>query len=60
VLREAGFVEVTMDAQRRLYRLRPEVLQEIDALETSPRPYESVNINAKADKEKMTRLKPRT
>ncbi len=31
VLREAGFVEATVDAQRRLYRLRPEPLKEIDA-----------------------------
>jgi DNA-binding transcriptional ArsR family regulator len=31
VLREAGFVEATIDAQRRLYRLNPEPLQEIDA-----------------------------
>ena len=31
VLRDAGFVESTVDAQRRLYRLRPEPLQEIDA-----------------------------
>src|SRR3954469_6069662 len=31
VLREAGFVEATVDAQRRLYRLRPEPLQEVDA-----------------------------
>ena len=30
VLREAGLVEVRADAQRRLYRLRPEPLQEID------------------------------
>ena len=30
VLREAGFVESTVDAQRRLYRLKPEPLQEID------------------------------
>ncbi len=30
VLREAGFVEATVDAQRRLYRLKPEPLQEID------------------------------
>ena len=29
VLREAGFVESTVDAQRRLYRLRPEPLQEL-------------------------------
>jgi len=31
ILREAGFVESTVDAQRRLYRLRPEPLQELDA-----------------------------
>jgi DNA-binding transcriptional ArsR family regulator len=31
VLRDAGFVESTVDAQRRLYRLRPEPLHEIDA-----------------------------
>ena len=31
VLREAGFVESTVDAQRRLYRLRPEPLHEGDA-----------------------------
>jgi DNA-binding transcriptional ArsR family regulator len=29
VLRDAGFVEVRSDAQRRLYRVRPEPLQEI-------------------------------
>ncbi|MBA3915146.1 MAG: helix-turn-helix transcriptional regulator [Acidobacteriales bacterium] len=31
VLRDAGFVEATIDAQRRLYRLRPEPLREVDA-----------------------------
>jgi DNA-binding transcriptional ArsR family regulator len=31
VLREAGFVEATVDAQRRVYRLRPEPFQQIDA-----------------------------
>ena len=31
VLREAGFVESTVDAQRRVYRLNPEPLQEVDA-----------------------------
>ena len=30
VLRDAGFVEFTVDAQRRVYRLTPEPLQEID------------------------------
>ncbi len=31
VLREAGFVEAQVDAQRRLYRLNPEPLKEVDA-----------------------------
>ncbi|HXZ81122.1 MAG TPA: metalloregulator ArsR/SmtB family transcription factor [Terriglobales bacterium] len=31
VLREAGFVESTVDAQRRLYRLKPEPFREVDA-----------------------------
>jgi DNA-binding transcriptional ArsR family regulator len=31
VLREAGFVESTVDAQRRLYRLKPEPFQEVNA-----------------------------
>ena len=30
VLRDAGFVEATVDAQRRLYRLKPGPLQELD------------------------------
>jgi DNA-binding transcriptional ArsR family regulator len=31
VLREAGFVESTVDAQRRVYRLKPEPLQQVAA-----------------------------
>jgi DNA-binding transcriptional ArsR family regulator len=31
VLREAGFVEARIDAQRRVYRIRPEPLREVDA-----------------------------
>jgi DNA-binding transcriptional ArsR family regulator len=31
VLREAGFVEPRIEAQRRVYRLRPEPLMELDA-----------------------------
>jgi DNA-binding transcriptional ArsR family regulator len=30
VLREAGFVESRVDAQRRVYRIRPEPLREVD------------------------------
>ena len=31
VLREAGFVQARVEAQRRVYRLRPEPLMEVDA-----------------------------
>ena len=31
VLRDAGFVECTVDAQRRIYRLKPGPLREVDA-----------------------------
>lgn len=31
VLRDAGVVEATVDAQRRLYRIKPEPLQELEA-----------------------------
>jgi DNA-binding transcriptional ArsR family regulator len=31
VLREAGVVEATIDAQRRVYRVNPKPLQEVDA-----------------------------
>ena len=31
VLRDAGFVEATVDAQRRVYRLKPEPFKEVDA-----------------------------
>ena len=31
VLRDAGLVDTRVDAQRRVYRLRPQPLQEIDA-----------------------------
>jgi DNA-binding transcriptional ArsR family regulator len=46
VLRDAGFVESTVDAQRRLYRLRPEPLQEIDAWLTPFRRFWSAHIDA--------------
>lgn len=46
VLREAGFVESTVDAQRRLYRLRPEPLQEIDAWLEPFRRFWSAHVDA--------------
>jgi len=46
VLREAGFVDCTVDAQRRLYRLRPEPLQEIDAWLDQFRQFWSAHVDA--------------
>ena len=46
VLREAGFVEATVDAQRRLYRLKPEPLQEIDAWLAQFRQFWSAHVDA--------------
>jgi DNA-binding transcriptional ArsR family regulator len=46
VLREAGIVESTVDAQRRLYRLRPEALQEIDAWLAPFRRFWSAHVDA--------------
>src|SRR6202050_3496267 len=46
VLREAGFVESTVDAQRRLYRLRPEPLQELDAWLSTFRRFWSTHVDA--------------
>jgi DNA-binding transcriptional ArsR family regulator len=46
VLREAGFVEATVDAQRRLYRLKPEPLQEVDAWLAPFRRFWSAHVDA--------------
>ena len=46
VLREAGFVESRVDAQRRLYRLRPEPLQEVDAWLAPFRRFWSAHVDA--------------
>src|ERR1044072_6331197 len=46
VLREAGFVESTVDAQRRLYRLNPEPLQQVDAWLAQFRRLWSVHVDA--------------
>jgi DNA-binding transcriptional ArsR family regulator len=46
VLREAGFVESTVDAQRRLYQLRPRPLQEVDAWLAQFRRFWSAHVNA--------------
>jgi DNA-binding transcriptional ArsR family regulator len=75
VLRDAGFVEATVDAQRRLYRLRPEPLQELDAWLAPFRRFWSAHVDALErhldrmypstpttgkTRKKTTRPKPRT
>src|SRR5580692_10828245 len=75
VLREAGFVESLVDAQRRLYRLKPEPFQEVDAWLDQFRRFWSDHVDALErhldrmeqsaptkgkTKEKATRPKPRT
>jgi DNA-binding transcriptional ArsR family regulator len=46
VLRDGGFVESTVDAQRRVYRLKPEALQEIDAWLAPFRRFWSAHVDA--------------
>lgn len=46
VLREAGFVEASIDAQRRLYRILPKPLQEVDAWMAPFRRYWSARVDA--------------
>ena len=46
VLREAGFVESTVDAQRRVYRLKPEPLRELDTWLAPFRRYWSTHLDA--------------
>jgi DNA-binding transcriptional ArsR family regulator len=65
VLREAGFVESTVDAQRRLYRLRPEPFQDLDAWLAQFRRFWSPHIDAlerhldRMDESAPTKGKPR-
>jgi DNA-binding transcriptional ArsR family regulator len=46
VLREAGFVEARVDAQRRVYRIRPEPLVEVDAWLAPFRHFWSAHVDA--------------
>ena len=46
VLREAGFVEATVDEQRRVYRLTPAPLQEVDMWLTQFRRFWSAHVDA--------------
>ncbi len=46
VLREAGFVEARVDAQRRIYRIRPGPLEEVDAWLAPFRRFWSAHVDA--------------
>ena len=46
VLREAGFVVSRVDAQRRMYRIRPEPLMEVDAWLAPFRQFWSTHVDA--------------
>jgi DNA-binding transcriptional ArsR family regulator len=46
VLREAGFVESTVNAQRRVYRLKPEPFEELDAWLARFRRFWSAHLDA--------------
>ncbi len=46
VLRDAGFVEATVDAQRRLYRLKPEPFQELNVWLAQFRRFWSAHLDA--------------
>src|SRR5580765_8866658 len=66
VLREAGFVESTVDAQRRVYRLTPEPLQEVAAWLAPFRRLWSAHVDAlerhldRMDQSTRTKRKTRT
>ena len=66
VLREAGFVESTVDAQRRLYRLKPEPFQEMDSWLAQFRRFWSAHLDAlerhldRMDHDRMEQSTPTT
>lgn len=61
VLREAGFVEVRVDAQRRVYRIRAEPLVEVDAWLAPFRRFWSAHVDAlERHLDRMEQLPPRT
>ncbi len=63
VLRDAGFVESTVDAQRRLYRLKPEPFREVDAWLAQFRRFWSAHVDAlerHLDRMERNRMDPST
>jgi DNA-binding transcriptional ArsR family regulator len=60
VLREAGFVESTVDAQRRLYHLKPEPFDEVEAWLAPFRRFWSAHVDAlERHLDRMERSTPR-
>ena len=60
VLREAGFVESRVDAQRRVYRIRPEPLMEVDAWLARFRRFWSAHVDAlERHLDRMEQLPPK-
>ncbi len=59
VLREAGLVEATIDAQRRVYRILPGPLQEVDAWMAPFRRYWSAHVDALERHLERTKTAPR-
>jgi DNA-binding transcriptional ArsR family regulator len=60
VLRDAGFVESRVEAQRRVYRLRPEPLMELDAWLAPFRRFWSKHVDAlEAHLDKMEKSEPK-
>jgi DNA-binding transcriptional ArsR family regulator len=61
VLRDAGFVEARVDAQRRVYRIRPEPLMDIDAWLAPFRRFWSAHVDAlERHLDRMDQLPPET
>lgn len=64
VLRENGFVESTVDAQRRLYRLKPEPFEELDSWLAQFRRFWSAHVDAleryldRMEKDRMDQVPP--
>ncbi len=60
VLRTAGFVEARVDAQRRVYRIRPEPLKEVDAWLAPFRRFWSAHVDAlERHLDRMTKAPPK-
>jgi DNA-binding transcriptional ArsR family regulator len=60
VLRQAGFVESRVDAQRRLYRVRPEPLMEVDEWLAPFRRFWSAHVDAlERHLDRMERARPK-